>query len=83
MNAKNGTLSPLCSLCLCGELTADEGGRTSPAPSTSSTTSSYPPHRAASPFRDLKRWDEVIENIWRLASKRTDFLNVVDVNAGY
>lgn len=41
------------------------------------------PHRAASPFDDLKRWDEVIENLSRLAKGRTDFLNVVDLTKEY
>lgn len=41
------------------------------------------PHRAASPFNDLKRWDEVIENISRFACHRHDFLNVVDLNREY
>lgn len=41
------------------------------------------PHRAASPFDDLRRWDEVIENIQRFMQKRTDFLNMVDLNRGY
>jgi phosphoglycerate dehydrogenase-like enzyme len=41
------------------------------------------PHRAASPFSDLKRWDEIIENIRRYAHGRTDFLNIVDLVRGY
>ena len=41
------------------------------------------PHRAASPFNDLRRWDEVIENIARFADGRTDFINVVDLERGY
>ena len=41
------------------------------------------PHRAASPFSDLQRWDEVIENITRFADGREDFLNVVDLEHGY
>lgn len=41
------------------------------------------PHRAASPFDNLERWDDVIENIRRLADGRDDFLNVVDLAAGY
>ncbi len=41
------------------------------------------PHRAASPFDDLDRWNVVIENIRRFARGRTDFLNVVDVTRGY
>lgn len=41
------------------------------------------PHRAASPLDDLERWDEVTENIRRLAAGRRDFLNVVDPDLGY
>jgi phosphoglycerate dehydrogenase-like enzyme len=41
------------------------------------------PHRAASPFSDLKRWDDVIENIKRFARNDSDFLNVVDLKRGY
>jgi phosphoglycerate dehydrogenase-like enzyme len=41
------------------------------------------PHRAASPFNDLKRWDEVIENISRFAKGSDDFLNVVDIEREY
>ncbi len=41
------------------------------------------PHRAASPFSDLERWDDVIENIRRFADGRSDFLNIVDLERGY
>jgi phosphoglycerate dehydrogenase-like enzyme len=41
------------------------------------------PHRGASPFDDLERWDEVIENIKRFAAGRTDFLNIVDLERSY
>jgi len=41
------------------------------------------PHRAASPFSDLQRWDEVVENIKRVSSKRTDFLNIVELDREY
>ncbi len=41
------------------------------------------PHRAASPFDDLDRWDEVVENLTRFAQGRKVFLNVVDVERGY
>lgn len=41
------------------------------------------PHRAASPFNDLDRWDEVIENIRRAAEGRNDFLNIVDLKEEY
>lgn len=41
------------------------------------------PHRAASPFDDLQRWDEVIENLRRISSDRSDLLNIVDCERGY
>jgi phosphoglycerate dehydrogenase-like enzyme len=41
------------------------------------------PHRGASPFDDLKRWDEVIENIRRFSAGRRDFLNIVDLKREY
>lgn len=41
------------------------------------------PHRAASPFDDLGRWDEVICNLTRLVAGRRDFLNIVDLERGY
>jgi phosphoglycerate dehydrogenase-like enzyme len=41
------------------------------------------PHRAASPFSDLQRWDEVIDNLRRVADGREDFLNQVDLDRGY
>ncbi|MBN2789704.1 MAG: hypothetical protein JXR69_05915 [Candidatus Delongbacteria bacterium] len=41
------------------------------------------PHRAASPFSDLKRWSEVIENIKRFSAGRTDFKNIVNTDEGY
>lgn len=41
------------------------------------------PHRAASPFDDLKRWAEVIENISRFIKGETSFLNTVDIEKGY
>ena len=41
------------------------------------------PHRGASPMDDLERWNEVIENIKRIAQGRTDFLNTVDLELGY
>lgn len=43
----------------------------------------FSPHRAASPFDDLDRWGEVIENITRFAQRRTDFINIVDLERGY
>ena len=41
------------------------------------------PHRGYSPFNDLLRWDEVIENITRMAEGRQDFLNIVDLEEEY
>lgn len=41
------------------------------------------PHRGYSPFSDLLRWNEVIENIKRLTQMRTDLLNVIDLEEGY
>lgn len=41
------------------------------------------PHRAASPFDDLKRWDEVIENISRFVRGDKQFFNKVNVKEGY
>jgi phosphoglycerate dehydrogenase-like enzyme len=41
------------------------------------------PHRGYSPFSDLLRWDELIENIKRLAVGRTDFINVVNLDEEY
>ena len=41
------------------------------------------PHRAASPFDDLNRWDEVIENIIRFAAGKTDFINTVNLENEY
>ncbi len=41
------------------------------------------PHRADSPFDDRRRWDDIIENIKRMADGRTDFINLVDIQAGY
>ncbi len=40
------------------------------------------PHRAASPMSDFP-WDEVIENIKRMAEGRNDFLNIVNLEEGY
>lgn len=41
------------------------------------------PHRGASPMSDLRRWNEVIDNISRFARGETDFLNVVDLENEY
>ncbi len=41
------------------------------------------PHRAASPFSDLKRWDEVIKNISLFSTGSKDLVNIVDIEEGY
>ena len=41
------------------------------------------PHRAASPFNDLERWDEVIDNIERFATGRNNYRNVVNLEDEY
>ncbi|MFX0006461.1 MAG: NAD(P)-dependent oxidoreductase [Promethearchaeota archaeon] len=41
------------------------------------------PHRGYSPFNDLLRWNEVIENISRMAQGRQDFINVVNLEEEY
>lgn len=41
------------------------------------------PHRAASPFTDLKRWDEVIENISRFSQGNKEPFNMVDLDLEY
>jgi phosphoglycerate dehydrogenase-like enzyme len=41
------------------------------------------PHRGYSPFKDLLRWNEVIENISRMAHGCQDFINVVNLEEEY
>ncbi len=41
------------------------------------------PHRGYSPFSDLLRWDEVIENINRISQGRSDLINIVDLKEEY
>ncbi|MDF1667312.1 MAG: NAD(P)-dependent oxidoreductase, partial [Planctomycetota bacterium] len=41
------------------------------------------PHRAASPFDDLSRWDEQIENLKRFCNGNPELLNIVDFEAQY
>lgn len=41
------------------------------------------PHRGYSPFKDLLRWDEVIENIMRMGEGRENYINLVDLEEGY
>jgi phosphoglycerate dehydrogenase-like enzyme len=41
------------------------------------------PHRAASPFDDLERWNEVIENIEMFAKGSKDLINIVDLEQEY
>ena len=41
------------------------------------------PHRGYSPFSDLLRWDEVIENINRISQGRSDLINGVNLKEEY
>jgi phosphoglycerate dehydrogenase-like enzyme len=41
------------------------------------------PHRGASPMNDLKRWDEVVENISRFIRGESNFLNEVNLENEY
>lgn len=41
------------------------------------------PHRGASPMNDLRRWNEVVENISRLSRGECEFLNVVNLEEEY
>ncbi|NHJ32203.1 MAG: hypothetical protein FK732_05025 [Asgard group archaeon] len=41
------------------------------------------PHRGASPMSDLRRWNEVIENISRFTRGESNFLNIVDLENEY
>ncbi|MCY3410802.1 MAG: hypothetical protein INQ03_04105 [Candidatus Heimdallarchaeota archaeon] len=41
------------------------------------------PHRAASPFSDLERWNEVIINLKKLARNESNFINQVNPSLGY
>ncbi len=41
------------------------------------------PHRGYSPFSDLLRWDEVIENINRISQDRSDLINIVNLKEEY
>jgi len=41
------------------------------------------PHRAASPFEDISRWDEVIENIRKVSLGKKNYLNIVDLDKEY
>jgi len=41
------------------------------------------PHRSASPFNDLQRWDEVIKNIARFAAGDGNLMNIVDLDLEY
>jgi len=64
---------------------ADRGGRKYPYyyPFHNLDNVVLSPHRAASPFGDLARWDEVVENLKRFASGRGELLNVVDLGREY
>jgi phosphoglycerate dehydrogenase-like enzyme len=41
------------------------------------------PHRGYSPFNDLLRWDEVVENISRIAKRQENLINVVNLDKEY
>lgn len=41
------------------------------------------PHRGYSPFIDLLRWDEVIENLSRLSENKNQFINQVNLTEEY
>ncbi|MFX0048585.1 MAG: NAD(P)-dependent oxidoreductase [Candidatus Hermodarchaeota archaeon] len=41
------------------------------------------PHRGYSPFNDLLRWNEVVENITRIANGAGNLINIVDLEQGY
>ncbi|MHA1518764.1 MAG: NAD(P)-dependent oxidoreductase [Promethearchaeota archaeon] len=41
------------------------------------------PHRADSPFDDLRRWDDVILNIKKVVEGKDDYLHIVNLEAGY
>lgn len=41
------------------------------------------PHRGYSPFIDLLRWDEVVENLSRLSEKKNQFINQVNLIEEY
>ena len=41
------------------------------------------PHRAASPFNDFTRWNEVFENIKRFVNGTKNYINVVDFEREY
>jgi phosphoglycerate dehydrogenase-like enzyme len=64
---------------------ADRGGRKYPYyyPFHNLANVVLSPHRAASPFGDLARWDEVVENLKRFASGQGELLNVVDLGREY
>ncbi|UCC19751.1 MAG: hypothetical protein JSV62_00295 [Promethearchaeota archaeon] len=41
------------------------------------------PHRGYSPFNDLLRWNEIIENLKRMSQGRKDFINIVNLEEEY
>ena len=41
------------------------------------------PHRGYSPFNDLLRWDEVVENISRIAMGQENLINIVNLDGEY
>ncbi|MFO7797467.1 MAG: NAD(P)-dependent oxidoreductase [Promethearchaeati archaeon] len=43
----------------------------------------FSPHRGYSPFNDLLRWNELVENIARMVEGKKDYINIVDLEEGY
>jgi phosphoglycerate dehydrogenase-like enzyme len=41
------------------------------------------PHRGYSPFKDLLRWNEIVENVTRMSQERNDFINLVNLDDEY
>ena len=41
------------------------------------------PHRGYSPFADLLRWNEVLENITRIAKGNKNLINIVNLKEEY
>jgi phosphoglycerate dehydrogenase-like enzyme len=43
----------------------------------------FSPHRGYSPFSDLLRWDEIVENLSRIAKGKSDLINIVNLEHEY
>lgn len=63
----------------------DEEGRTFPSskPFYELSNVVLSPHRGASPMNDLRRWNEVVENIRQFALNTRQFINLVDLEQEY